>query len=111
MIPIPPIQWVKLLQKRMPLGKASISVKMDDPVVVKPETDSKNAFVKEGMAPEKIKGKHPTKLMYNHEKVTRKNASFRFIESSELFLVAIKSENPITPEINEAYKKGDILSL
>lgn len=110
MIPIPPIQWVKLLQKRMLLGKASISVRIDDPVVVKPDTDSKKAFVKEGMAPEKIKGKHPTKLIYNHEKVTRKKASFRFIESSASFFVTKKKEKPIVPEINEAYKKGIILS-
>lgn len=53
MIPIPPIQWVKLRQNKMDFGSASISVKMEDPVVVKPDTDSKKALVKKGMAPER----------------------------------------------------------
>ena len=35
--PIPPNQCVKLLQNKIPFGKDSISVKMDDPVVVKPD--------------------------------------------------------------------------
>ena len=41
--PIPPIQWVKLLQNSIPCGRASTSVRMEDPVVVKPDTVSKNA--------------------------------------------------------------------
>ena len=41
--PIPPIQWVRLRQKAMPLGSASISVRIVDPVVVKPDTVSKKA--------------------------------------------------------------------
>ncbi len=52
MIPIPPIQWVRLLQKRMDRGRASISVKMDEPVVENPEADSKKALVKFGIEPE-----------------------------------------------------------
>ncbi len=43
MIPIPPSQWVKERQKRMPWGSASISVKTVAPVVVKPDMDSKTA--------------------------------------------------------------------
>jgi hypothetical protein len=54
MIPIPPIQWVKLRQNKMDLGKLSISVKMEEPVVVKPETDSKKASMNKGISPEKI---------------------------------------------------------
>jgi hypothetical protein len=54
MIPIPPIQCVRLLQKRIPAGSASISSRIDAPVVVYPEIVSKNAFVSDGMAPENI---------------------------------------------------------
>ena len=43
--PIPPIQWVKDLQNRIPIGSASISVRIVDPVVVKPDTVSKNASI------------------------------------------------------------------
>ena len=38
---MPPSQWVKERQKRIPLGRASMSVRMEAPVVVKPEQDSK----------------------------------------------------------------------
>ena len=39
--PMPPSQWVKDRQNRMPLGRCSISVRMVDPVVVNPEAVSK----------------------------------------------------------------------
>ena len=38
---MPPIQCMKERQKRIPLGKGSTAVRMEAPVVVKPETDSK----------------------------------------------------------------------
>ena len=41
--PMPPTQWVKLRQNRMPRGSASTSVKMDEPVVVNPEMLSNSA--------------------------------------------------------------------
>ena len=41
--PIPPTQWVKLRQNRPPRLRGSISVRMLEPVVVKPETVSKKA--------------------------------------------------------------------
>ena len=44
-IPIPPTQWVILLQNKSPSGTASISFKMEAPVVVNPEMVSKNASV------------------------------------------------------------------
>ena len=50
---MPPIQCVRLRQNNKDLGKISISTKIEEPVVVKPETDSKNASTKEGIAPEK----------------------------------------------------------
>ena len=51
--PMPPIQWVNALQKRMPRGWASMSVRMVAPVVVKPDTDSNRQSTKEGKVPEK----------------------------------------------------------
>ena len=41
--PMPPTQWLKLRQYRMPRGRLSTSDKMDAPVVVKPETISNRA--------------------------------------------------------------------
>ena len=46
MIPMPPSHWMKLRQKSSPREMDSMSVRMEDPVVVKPDTDSKNASVK-----------------------------------------------------------------
>jgi len=50
MMPIPPIQCVKLLHKRIDLGRLSMSERIDDPVVVKPDTDSNSASLKDGIA-------------------------------------------------------------
>jgi hypothetical protein len=49
MIPIPPNQCVRLRQKSIEYGKTSISLRMEEPVVVKPDVDSKNASVKVGI--------------------------------------------------------------
>ena len=43
-IPIPPIQAVAMRQNCMPSGKASMSLRMEAPVVVKPDTLSKKAL-------------------------------------------------------------------
>ena len=50
-IPIPPIQCVVLRQNKTPSGIASISFKIDAPVVVYPLMVSKKALVNEGIAP------------------------------------------------------------
>lgn len=47
MIPIPPIHWMMARQKRMPREISSRPLRMVDPVVVTPETDSKMASVKD----------------------------------------------------------------
>ncbi len=51
MIPMPPSHWVRLRQRRTPFGSPSTALKMLEPVVVKPETLSKKASVKPGIAP------------------------------------------------------------
>ena len=46
MIPMPPSHWIKLRHSKSAFGSVSIPVKMEAPVVVNPETDSKKASVK-----------------------------------------------------------------
>ena len=53
MMPIPPSHWMKLLQINRPRLSPSMSVRIDEPVVVNPETDSKNASTKVKEGPEK----------------------------------------------------------
>jgi hypothetical protein len=57
--PMPPIQWVKLRQKRIDSGWDSTSVITEKPVVVNPDTDSNKASKKEGIEPLRKKGKEP----------------------------------------------------
>ena len=42
---MPPIQEAKDRQNRMPRGRPSTAVKMEQPVVVKPETTSKKLSI------------------------------------------------------------------
>lgn len=51
--PMPPMKTVKLRQKRTERGSDSISERMEEPVVVKPEAVSKMASGMDGMAPVK----------------------------------------------------------
>jgi len=80
-IPIPPSQWVKDRQNSIPLGKTSISVIIVAPVVVNPDTVSKNASTKEGILPENTKGKEPKKDTKTHPNVTIVSASLARILS------------------------------
>jgi hypothetical protein len=48
---MPPIQCVRLLQKRIPIGRDSISVIIVAPVVVNPLVVSKKASVKDVTVP------------------------------------------------------------
>ena len=44
-MPMPPSQWVKQRQSRLQWERASMSVRMVEPVVVKPETVSNTASI------------------------------------------------------------------
>ena len=57
--PMPPIQWEKLRQNSVPWLSASTSVRIVEPVVVKPETVSKKASAKDGISPEMTNGIAP----------------------------------------------------
>ena len=50
--PMPPTQWVKLRQNRIPCCRDSTSGRLVAPVVVKPETVSKIQSTNLGMSPE-----------------------------------------------------------
>ena len=65
--PMPPTQWVKLRQNRMPLGRSSTPGRMDAPVVVKPDTVSNRASTGFGMQPVRTKGTAPTTLMSSQQ--------------------------------------------
>ena len=60
----------KLRQKSIPCGSTSTSVRMVEPVVVKPLTVSKKASAKFGMQPEIIKGSAPITNIRIHESAT-----------------------------------------
>jgi hypothetical protein len=96
-MPIPPIQCVWLLQKRIPLGILSISIRMEDPVVVNPETDSKKAFVNPGIACENKKGNVPKKEITSQLKKTITKLS-RLLEFFSCFFRVVKNNiNPTLP--------------
>ena len=75
--PIPPIQWVKLLQNSVQWESASTSFKMVVPVVVKPEIVSKRASVKDGISLEITNGKQPKKLKKIQLKEVVRQPSFK----------------------------------
>jgi hypothetical protein len=70
MIPRPPIQWVRLLQKRIENGSISTFVRTDDPVVEKPDVDSKKASINDGIVPLIRYGKAPSTENNIHDRVT-----------------------------------------
>ncbi len=74
-IPIPPSHWVRLLQKRIPCGIDSISVRIVPPVVVKPDIDSKKASPKLFIEPLKRKGRC-SKKAENQPDPCNNNVSF-----------------------------------
>ena len=70
MIPIPPTQCVRLLQKRIEYGNISTSFIIEEPVVEKPDVDSKNASINDGIVPLRRYGKDPSKENKIHDITT-----------------------------------------
>ena len=85
-IPIPPIQWVKLRQKRIEWGSISTFLRIEEPVVENPDVDSKNASINEGMVPLIRYGNAPNNEKMIHDNVTARNPSLlvNFSESASL---------------------------
>lgn len=94
------------------MGSASMSDSIEDPVVVKPDTDSNKALVKEGIEPDNTYGRHPTRLINTHVIVTVKKASFRLsFNSLKSFLPEIIENNkPVNKASEELIMKCIILS-
>jgi hypothetical protein len=58
-----PSQWLKLRQYIIPGESASTSPRIEEPVVVNPDTISNRASTKFGISLEKTNGRHPKKLI------------------------------------------------
>ena len=84
-ITIPPINCVKLLQKRIEKGRLSTSAKMEDAVVEKPDVDSKKASMNDGIVPLIRYGKVPISEMITHDKVTVRKPSLVLNLSRSVF--------------------------
>jgi hypothetical protein len=50
-IPRPPIHCVRLLQNSIEYGRISTFFRIEEPVVEKPEVDSKKALINDGIVP------------------------------------------------------------
>ena len=101
MMPIPPSQWVKERQKRIDFGIDSISVRIEAPVVLKPEQDSNTASARSGIDPEIINGAAPAREHTSHVRDTTKNPSLDLNFSGEgLMIIRIstptRKQKPIT---------------
>jgi len=105
-IPIPPIQCVMLLQNKIPFGTASISIRIVAPVVVNPDMVSKNASVKSGITPLKIKGRVPKREITIQVVATMKNPSLIPIYLSRFFMVSKKRMKPVELVINPDISKA-----
>ena len=93
--PIPPNQWVRLRQKRIPLSKTSTSAITEAPVVVKPETLSNKASVKVGVEPLITKGSAPKRAKTIQQSPTQAKPS---LDLSALFLGGRRVRQSPTPK-------------
>ena len=78
-MPKPPSHWLKLRQKAMAAGMESIcsAVITVEPVVVRPETDSKKASTGDVMVPSKRNGSAPATPPTSHASPTVASPSRR----------------------------------
>ena len=74
--PMPPIQCVKLRQKRIECGNISTFVRMLAPVVVKPDAVSNSASQKCGIVPDSRNGSAPNTDSSIHDSPTTTRPSF-----------------------------------
>ena len=109
-IPIPPSQWVKERQNKMDLGKTSMSVKIEEPVVVNPEQLSKNASINESIAPDAAKGIAPKKATVSQLNDTIRNPS-RFFSGCRERLTSERDRRPITMHKEIVNRKASNASL
>ena len=72
---MPPIHAEAMRQNCSPLGKLSMSLRMEAPVVVNPETLSKKALITVNSPPNIMKGMAPKKQAPIQQPVTMRNPS------------------------------------
>ena len=70
MIPMPPSQWVRERQNRIPWGRASMSANTVAPVVVSPDMASNTALGTDVSTPVRTKGRAPRTDDASHAKAT-----------------------------------------
>lgn len=105
-IPSPPIQCVKLLQKRIENGRDSTSENIDAPVVVNPDDDSKNASTNEEMVPLKRYGNAPMPDKTSQERETARKPSLVVTFSDAAFFEIRYKNTDIDIDINDDHKNG-----
>ena len=106
--PMPPTQWVKLRQNRIPRCRGSISVRILAPVVVKPETVSKKASTKWGMSPEMTKGRAPKTDISSQARATTAKPSLAYrLDRLGAFS---PSARPMTASSRAGIRKGSTAS-
>lgn len=103
-IPTPPIKCVDERQKRIPLGRDSTSVRMVAPVVVKPDTDSKKAFVNVKFPPHIRYGSIPNIQESNHANIVMAKPSAIFISS--VCLTNMRGKIPAMVVMDPLISKG-----
>lgn len=95
----------------MDLGSTSMSLRIEAPVVLNPEHDSKTASAMPGMAPEITKGAAPTMEHTSHVKDTTKNPSLDLNFSGEgLMRPLIRRPVMIQNTITVPNPKAEVLS-
>jgi len=103
-IPTPPIQWVADLQKSRPFGSASMSDKMDDPVVVNPETLSNHEFVMVNSPPHNTYGTIPKRHANSQLDTRMTNPSLLAISFAGG--TKINGKAPNSAEMRQVYARG-----
>ena len=110
-MPSPPIQWLKLRQNNTERGRDSTSFSIEAPVVVKPEVDSKNASINDGIDPLIRKGSDPRVVRIIQEMETARKASLLLIFSPADFLENMNRIMEMITEIKDDHRKGSADSL
>lgn len=102
--PTPPIKCVDDLQNRRPLGKSSILLSMVAPVVVKPETDSKNALGNVNSPPHIRYGSIPNIQDRNHANMVMAKPSDMLISS--VLRTKIRGKSPTIRVVIPLIRRG-----
>ena len=102
--PTPPIKWVDDRQKTSPLGSASISLRIVAPVVVNPDTDSKNALARVNSPPHIRYGSIPNIHERNQANMVMAKPSYSLMSSD--CLTNIRGKSPTMVVMNPLISRG-----